>query len=142
MPAIAIRQSAVNAMSAQQKRLARWVLEEVGLIDPAKFTAPGGAVWFIFDDHRITLKDVAYFGCFAAKLASIPTNWTPPDALDDATAAEARAWVRQKLAQFVVWPVTIPDGADPYQTVLTAQNAPAAVKAGSEVPASWVPVES
>lgn len=140
MPAIAIRQSAVQAMTSQQRRLARWVLESVGIVDPAQFTAPGGATWFVFDDDRITLKDAAYFGCFAAKLAQLPADYTPPDALDDATVAEARAWVRQKLEAAVVWPVNVAAGADPWQAVLDAQNAPAAVGAGGAVPSTWIPV--
>lgn len=142
MPTIAIRQSAAAAMPARHRKLARWVLEQVGLIEPAKYTAPGGAVWLIFDDHRIDLRDVAYFGKFADIMASIPAGYDPPDAWGDATAAEARAFIRNYLADRVVWPVAVADGDDPWQTVLDAQDAPASVKAGSEVPATWAPSDA
>lgn len=140
MATIAIRQSAVAAMSAQQKKLTRWALEIVGLVDPAAYQTSGGQVWYIFDDHRIALHDVAYFGALAARLANIPTDYNPPDTLDDATAAQARAWIRSKLIQWVVWPVTVAEGADPWQAVLNAQGAPAAVKAGPGIPAGLTPV--
>jgi len=140
MATIAIRQSAVQAMAARQRKLTRWVLAEVGLIEPAQYTAPGGAVWLIFDDHRIGLRDVAYFGRFAALLASLPAGYTPPDALDDTTRADARTFARNYLDGRVVWPVPIPDGADPWETVLSAQGAPASVRAADSVPAGWTPV--
>lgn len=142
MPAIAIRQSAVQAMTVKQRRLARWALEQVGLVDPAAYTAPGGNVWLVFDDHRITLRDVAYFGKFADRLAALPADYDPPDAFDDATVAEIRAWIRAHLVQHVVWPVPdIEDAADPWMATLDAQGAPASVAAGTGVPATWAPVE-
>ena len=140
MPAIAIRQTAVQAMTVRQRKLARWALAAVGIVEPAQFAAPGGNVWYIFDDHRIRLVDVAYFGTFAAKLAEIPNGYDPPDALDDASAAEIRARVRDKLAQWVVWPVSVPEGEDPWMYVLGEQDAPASVAAGAGVPANWTPV--
>lgn len=141
MPAIAIRQSAVQAMTVKQRRIARWVLSSVGLTAPAAFTAPGGNVWLVFDDHRIDLRDVAYFGRFAALLAQLPAGWDPPDGWDDLTAGQVRALVREWLSSRVVWPVDVPEGEDPWQTVLDAQNAPAGVRAGNSVPTTWVPVE-
>lgn len=141
MATIAIRQSAVQSMTVRQRRLTRWVLAEVGIVDPARFTAPGGNVWLVFDDHRIDLRDVAYFGCFAAQVANLPNDYDPPDQLDDATSAEARAWVRSKLNQLVVWPVpNIENAADPWQAALDAQSAPAVVRAGTGVPSTWTPV--
>lgn len=143
MPTIAIRQSAVQAMTTRQRKFARWVLEAVGIVSPAAFTAPGGNVWLVFDDHRFRLVDMAYFGCFAAQVASLPNGYEPPDALDDASAAEIRAWVRDKLDDLVVWPVPgIENEEDPWMAALEAQNAPASVAAGTEVPATWTPVSS
>lgn len=141
MAAIAIRQSAVQAMTVRERKLARWVLEAVGIVGPARFTAPGGNVWLVFDDHRIRLVDIAYFGCFAAQLANLPAGYEPPDALDTASGAEIRAWVRDRLSALVVWPVPgIGDAADPWMAALDAQDAPASVAAGPGVPATWVPV--
>lgn len=139
MPVIAIRQSAAQAMTARQRKLARWVLKKVGLIDPAQFTAPGGNVWLVFDDEEIDLEDVAYFGRFAALLASIPNGYDPPDQLDNATAGQARTFVRNWLVNHIVWPVVVPEGQDPYGTVLAAQSAPASVQAAGGVPSTWTP---
>ena len=141
MPAIAIRLTLAQAMTVKQRRLARWAMASVGLIDPARFTAPGGNVWLVYDDHRIDLRDVAYFGKFAALLASLPAGWNPPDGLDDATAAEVRALVRSYLASRVVWPVDVAEGDDPWMAVLDAQDAPASVAAGAGVPSNWTPVD-
>ena len=127
-------------MTAKQRKASRWALEIVGIVDPAAFTAPGGNVWYVFDDHRIDLRDVAYFGKFADRLASLPAGYEPPDALDDATAAEIRAWLRAYLVQHVVWPVSVPEGEDPWMTVLAAQGAPASIAAGAGVPSNWTPV--
>lgn len=141
MPAIAIRQSLVNGLSAKERRAARWVLAQVGLVSPARFTAPGGNVWLIFDDPRIDLRDVAYLGKFFAALASLPNDYTPPDALDNATAAQARTWVRNWLQSVVVWPVAgLEDAADPYAHVLAAQGAPNTVQAAPSVPSTWTPL--
>lgn len=140
MATVALRRTAVQAMTVRQRRLARWVLSQIGLVEPAPYLAPGGNVWLVFDDHRISLHDVAYLGCFAANLANIPAGYTPPDDLSDATASEIRAWIRAYLVQHVVWPVSVPEGADPWQAVLDAQGAPAAVRAGNGVPDTWTPV--
>lgn len=126
-------------MTTKQKRLARWSLASVGLIDPARFIAPGGNVWLVYDDHRIDLRDVAYFGKFANLLASLPAEWDPPDGLDDATAAEIRALLRGYLDSRVVWPVSVPEAEDPWMYVLGAQNAPAGVAASAGVPSNWTP---
>lgn len=142
MPAIALRLTAAQAMTNTQRKLARRALASVGLIEPARFTAPGGNVWLVFDDHRIDLRDVAYFGAFARRLADLPPGYDPPDSLDDATAAEARAWLRDKLDDLVVWPVTAPEGEDPWMYVLGEQDAPASVAAGAGVPDNWTPADA
>ncbi len=76
----------------------------------------------------------------AAVVASLPTDWTVPDAFDDATAAQARTYVRNYLAGQVTWPVDVSASTNAYATVLSAQSAPAVVQAADSVPATWTPV--
>lgn len=132
MSAIAFRRSAVLALTAQQRRVLRFVTEKLELGQPAQYTAPDAAVWYIFDDHRITLRDMAILGCFAATLASMPSD------------IETRAQLWEHVKNTIVLPSAIDftGSMNPWQTVLDANSAPASVRAASGVPSTWTTVEA
>ena len=133
---IAVRQSAWAALNATQKAVVRWTMRQLRLGEPAVYLN-GTIPWLICDDARIDLDDLAVFGCVAANLSLLADQQNLPEG--DAL----RQQVRDFVASRIVWPANIPglaDSADPWQAVLTAQGAPASVRAAAGVPSGWTVV--
>jgi hypothetical protein len=119
---LAFRRSNVNAMTATQKKLMRWVAEKVDLGDPAEYQTGANVVWYIFDDGQIGFRDIVMLARLAALLGTLG---------DFNTRAELRA----ALEVGVVWqPDVWGQTADPYQAALTANGAPTWVRAASGIP--------
>lgn len=137
MATLAVRLTTLQALNATQRQIVRWICARLELhsID-CRFTAPGGNVWVVSDDDRITLDDVAVFGCVAANLGLLANQVNLPE------GDQLRQQVRAFVASRVVWPsaISYPAGSNPYAVTLAAQGAPASVQAADSVPATWVPV--
>lgn len=132
MSTLAIRKSAWDAGTATQQAILRKSCNLLDLGEPVQYS-DGTNDWFIFDDDRIDLTDVAYLGTLCKGLAQLPPGMTP-----------TREQVVDYVTSRVALPKDIPslsDAANPYQAVLDAQNAPAWVKAADSVPSTWSPVE-
>jgi len=149
MAALGVRKTAWNGLSVRNKTILRYIGSVLQLGTPSEFIAPGGAHWFIFDDHRFKAVVLAYFGCTVANLGDIPGGYTlpttPGGGLDrPQLRSDIRAFCENParthplvLPQDVVYPENDPN---PWQTLLDAQGTPATVKMASGVPANWTPV--
>lgn len=131
---IAIRRSTVNNLTPFQRRIVKLVLDRIELGDPAVMT-DGTNPWFVWDDPRISLDDVAILGCVAANLNRIPNDYDP----DTKQRREMRADIVQFLAARLKPPV--PDADDPWAATLQANGAPAAIRAGN-LPETWRPADA
>lgn len=134
---LAVRLTALQALNATQRAVVRWLAARIELhsID-CRYTAPGGNVWVCSDDHRLDLTDVAVFGWVAVSLPAL-ANITP-----QAEGPALRAQIRALANSHVVLPAQIDytGSTDVYATTLTANGAPASVRAFDRVPDNWVPV--
>ena len=107
--------------------------------------------WFVFDDWRFDLDQIAILGALVVAVSGLPVGWEPPTILDsegvdtgivdrEATEVLVIAYVQPT----VVWPADIVyDEFDPnrWQTTLDAQGVPAAIRAGGSVPVGFTAVE-
>lgn len=128
MSVIAIRKSAWDAGTATQQAILRKSCSLLDLGEPVQYS-DGTNDWFIFNDWRIDLTDIAYLGT----LCKGPAGMTPD-----------RAQVVDYVTSRVVLPKDTPglsNAANRRQAVLDAQNAPAWVKAADSVPPTWSPVD-
>ena len=160
MTALAIRENAWTALSDRNKTIFRFLGQKLALGKPARFLDGSNNEWYVFDDHRFKPKPVAYFGCVAANLSSIPAGYSIPmiDLLDgDGNPTGEQVMDRAKLVDDIktfcenparTHPLVLPKDVvfpdqdpNPWQTLLDAQGTPAAMKMGSSVPDSWKPVE-
>ena len=114
----------------------RFACDRLDLGEPALYTAGGGVQWYVFDDERVGLIDLAVLGKVAANLGTL--NITVAGKTRAQIRAEIIAWV-ETLA--VVWPESInyTGSTNPFQTTLTANGAPATVQAAAAVPATLTP---
>lgn len=132
MTTLAVRRSIVQALTPLQGRILKLVTERLDLGDPADYTQPPNTRWLLYDDERLTLRDMAALGTITGDMAGAT------DAVKDnvdAPRAALRAWVEAN------WDLTPPppDTANPFQWVLMNNGAPAGVQAGSSIPANWAP---
>ena len=139
MSAIGIRRSTFDGLSAVRRAVVRLVCDRLDLGTPALYQTAAAQQWYIFDDHRISLRDVAILGKMAANLG----------ALNITTAGKTRAEIRAELVAWVqslnvVWPEAInyTGQANPWQHTLDANGAPVSVRADSSVPSGLTPVET
>ena len=154
MAALAIRKTTLNKLSTRNRTILRWLSGLLSLGKPAQFKAPGGAVWFIFDDWRFKAKVIAYLGCVLANLSEIPAGYTLP-VLDDEdgnpTTVVDRPRLRRDIRTFCESPsrgnllvlpkdITFTEGGNFWQELLDAQNTPGAVRMASGVPDDWAAV--
>jgi hypothetical protein len=126
MPAIALRQTTWNGLTAGQKQLVIFLAEKLDFGQPARFQAPGGNIWLVTDDPRFELREMAILGVLA-------DNFGLLGAYDH--TGKTRAQVRQDALEFVeaqgiVWPAQVDlSGGNPWQAVLTANGAPNTLQA-------------
>lgn len=156
MTALGVRKTTYNGLSVRNKEIVKYLGDFLQLGEPAEFNA-SGTLWYVFDDHRFKPVHIAYFGCLLANLGDIPGGYTIPtiDILDDQGAVigtkSDRPQMRADIKNFcedgartnpLVLPkdITFTEDGNPWQEILDAQGAPAAVQMASGVPASWVPV--
>lgn len=163
MAAIAIRKNAFNNASPGQRNVLRLVLEKLDLGDPATYKNPSGTEFFVFNDNRISLKDVQWVGWIVTVLANVANvdavNWrsvpltelqdvTVPvriqvevpitDENGDPTGETVLVWQDHPTeTQVVQREVSL---GDPYSLVLSANYSGNVVAAAEAVPASWTPV--
>ena len=133
MSAIGIRKSAWQAGTATQRAILRKSCALLDLGQPVLYS-DGTNGWFIFDDDRIALLDIAYLGVLCVGLTQLPPGMQP-----------TRQQVIDYVTSRVVLPKDIPglaNASNPWQTVLNAQGAPTWVKAASSVPSSWMAVNT
>ena len=153
MATVGIRVTAWDGLRDNQRQIMRLAVARLALGTPARFT-DGVDEWFVFDDWRFDLDQVAILGALVVAVAGLPVGWEPPTihvtvqgqdvdtGIVDRVATEAL--VIAYVQPTVVWPVDIVyDEFDPnrWQTTLDAQGAPAAIRAGGSVPVGFVPVE-
>lgn len=142
MATLGIRKTTYDGLSAVRKAILNLVVDRLDLGTPAVYQNPvGGAFWYLYDDDRIDLRDLAVFGKVAANLASLNLSLT-----DSNGDRKSRATLRQELLAWVqslsvVWPSEIDytGQTNPWQYTLTQNGAPAAIRAGDGVPSGWVP---
>lgn len=137
MSTLAVTKTALDSMTAKQRKLVRWVVSRLEFGQPALYQ-DGATQRYVFDDPRIDLRQLAVLGCLAANWADVPGTYDP----DGKTRAEIEADIRAWLAPKVKWPEAIDytNVANPWQHTLTQNGAPAALRAAGEVPATWTPV--
>jgi len=137
MGTVAIRRSVFDALAANRRQVVRWMLRRLALGDPALYTA-GAVEWYVWDDARLDLEHVAVLGAVSAAFTDIPAGYDPTTK----TRTQVEAGVRGFIAARLVLPsaVNYTGSANPYQTTLDANGAPAAVRAAGSVPSGLTPV--
>ena len=145
MASLAVRKTTWQAQTVRDRQILRYLASDVlELGQPAHFKAPSTAIWFIFDDWRFDLAGVSWFGALVANISDVPPGYiVPVDGDGNVDMPALRSDAKGFLTSKRVWPVTIlDDDPNPWQTVLDAQGAPAAVQMASGVPVTWTAVES
>ncbi len=79
MTAVAMRESAVSGLKVRDRRILKFVSRRLMLGEPARFKAPGGRIWYVWDDSRFTLRHIAVLGAFAAHVGDIPAGYKVPE---------------------------------------------------------------
>ena len=144
MATVGIRVTAWDGLRDNQRAIMRLGVARLALGIPARHT-DGTNEWFIFDDWRFDLDQIAILGALVVAVAGLPVGWSPPlnpDSTVDRDATEAL--VVAYVAPTVVWPADIVYAEfDPnrWQTTLDAQGAPASIKADGRVPDGFTPVD-
>lgn len=147
MAIIAIRQSWIDALNADQRKAAKWVAR-VGLGadgvalegSGAAYTVGGSAaVWRVFSDSRWTTDDIAELCTMLALI-----NRVSEGQLDGMSRAEVRGRALQAIENRTTYPDLsgLEEGADPFAYVRDNQteNVPGTVLAMREIPANANPV--
>lgn len=140
MATIAIRKSAWDAASARDRTIFRYAAKLLELGDPAVYVNGGGVEWYISDDHRLRLKDVARLGVVVKGIAQNTTYELPLNGRGELDVEQLRADMKAWVTSRIVWPVDVEGSPNPWQAVLDAQGAPAVIRAGDSVPDTWTPV--
>ena len=137
MATVALRLSALNGLTATQRTVLRLALRRLELGEPATYATSGGVKFAVWDDHRLDALHIAILGCLLARLADIPAGYDP----DTKTRAQLEQDVRTWLGANLKRPedVAHEEGGDFYAEILAANNAPAAIRAASGVPAGLTP---
>ncbi len=121
MAAIAIRKNAWDAASNSQRAILKLAMAKLQLGVPSTFTG-GGQQWYVFDDSRITLKQVAILGKLVKGLAGLPRNWSPPMIQDEDgnDVRVDRGAVEAQVYEFVKANVVLPRDVE-YDETVTVQ---------------------
>ena len=141
---VGIRQAAWDGLRDNQRAVMRWAVARLALGIPARYT-DGTDEWFVFDDWRVNLDQIAILGALVVALSGLPVGWEPtlnPDGTVDRATTETR--VIGYVSPTVIWPADITyDEFDPnpWQTTLDAQGAPDAIRAAGRVPDAFTPVD-
>ena len=153
MATVGIRATAWDGLRDNQRQIMRLGVARLALGIPARFT-DGVDEWFVFDDWRFDLNQIAILGALVVAVAGLPVEWEPPTihvtvqgqdvdtGIVDREATEAL--VIAYVQPTVVYPVDIvylEDDPNRWQTTLDAQGAPAAIRAGGSVPVGFTAVE-
>lgn len=133
MACIGVGKNTYDGLTANQKAVVNRVLTRLDFGTPALYQTAGAIQWYIFDDPRVDLLDLAILGVVAANLGSLPdvTGFTP-------------AQIRNRIQTFIQGKIVLPSAINYtgstnfWQTTLTANGAPASVQAADAVPAGWV----
>ena len=144
MATVGIRATAWDGLRDNQRQIMRLGVARLALGTPARFTA-GVDEWFVFDDWRFDLNQIAILGALVVAVAGLPEAWEPPLIPDSTVARDAtEALVIAFVQPTIVWPADIVYAEfDPnrWQTTLDAQGAPASIKADGRVPDGFTPVD-
>ena len=144
MATVGIRATAWDGLRDNQRAIMRWGVARLALGTPARFT-DGVDEWFVFDDWRFDLNQIAILEALVVAVGGLPVGWSPPlnpDSTVDRDATEAL--VVAYVAPTIIWPADIVYAEfDPnrWQTTLDAQGAPASIKADGRVPDGFIPVD-
>ena len=144
MATVGIKQTAWDGLRNNQRQIMRLAVARLALGTPARFT-DGTDEWFVFDDWRFDLDQIAILGALVVAVAGLPVGWSPPlnpDSTVDRDATEAA--VIAYVAPTIVWPADIvyaEGDENPWQTTLDAQGTPASIKADGRVPDGFTPVD-
>ena len=155
MATVGIRATAWDGLRDNQRAIMRWGVARLALGTPARFT-DGTDEWFVFDDWRFDLDQIAILGALAVAVSGLPVAWEPPtiitygfDGIPTDTGKVDRKATEAEVIAFVsptvVWPDDITyDVDDPnrWQTTLDAQGAPASLRAAASIPAGFIRVPS
>lgn len=139
MAALGVRKATFTGLSVRDRTILKHLGSILQLGEPAEFVAPGGAHWFVFDDHRFKAKVIAYLGCVLANLAEIPSGYElPTDGDGELDKSQMRSDIRTfcespSRGNPLVWPVQ----GGSWQEILDAQGTPAVVQMGFGVPRDW-----
>jgi hypothetical protein len=141
---ICVSKTGWQNLATRERNIMTYAASQVQLGHPAIMVATDDSRWFTFHDRRISIVDVAWFGCFAANAAEMAASDYVPPADQDVMRAEVRVWLMSPARDNpFVHPDDItpsdPDGGLTSEEVLAAQGAPAAIK-GSLDP-TWVPYD-
>ena len=149
MAIIAIRQTWIDGLNRDQRKLVRWTLavglgadaadglESAGA--PYRMSAGSSAVWRIFSDSRWTLQDIAEVTTAAGQINRIDEGQ-----LDGFTRAEIRERFDTAIANRVVTPdyTQMSADADPVEYTRDAQSSkPGEFRAYREIPDGAFPHE-
>lgn len=136
MATVAVRRTTFTGLTDVQRKVLRLALRRLELGSPADYVA-GSTRWLVWDDHRLDALHVAILGCLLSRLADIPAGYDP----DRKTRAQLEQDVRTWLGANLKRPedVAHEEGGDFYAEILAANNAPAAIRAASGVPAGLTP---
>lgn len=149
MAVLMLKKSLVDDLTDHQRRVSR-LLSPVRVGSPfGPYTPDGVNLWFLYESEWWTCEDAAYGAVLLRELLNVPTSIDVPqlppnypedqwEEVLDETRAELRAWIEE---QGVVWPITIPEGEDPWEYVLSENNAPAELKMFESLPETWSVVE-
>jgi len=149
--AVGIRKSAYDGATWTQQTALRACWVNVGLSEnpPVRLRAGDDEPFYVAYTEELTVRELAYMGCFAAHITEIPGGYEVP-LLDD---EGPQAWrnvdwpaMRPQIKNFcdgkgVVLPGNPgwPDGdeANFYQAILDANSAPAWILAADRIPETW-----
>lgn len=149
MSTITLSKTGWDALTAREKTVVRYVIERVGLGDPAIYIDTSNGRHYTFSDNRIRLLDYAVLGCFAANRADLPGAYEIPlDGEGNVDRAQLRSDITSWLTNPArTTPFVHPDNVTPGdpdagvtpQDVLDANGAPAVL--GATIDPTWVPYD-
>lgn len=141
MTALAMRTNAVDGLSTRDRRILKFLVRRLQLGEPARYETPGGQQWYVWDDHRFTLRHMAILGAFAGNVGDIPSGYRIPKKNGQVDRERLETSLRGFLSARITMPedIAYTEDGNPWQETLDAQGAPAVIRAAGSVPNSWVP---
>ena len=109
---LALKRAPILTLTVMQRRFLKHALRRLSFGDPAPWEEPDTTRWWVFDDHRIDIRDIARLGTLIDNISLVPTD------LETDLTPKAIWRIRKRAVQILNANITAwPDDATPNEVI-------------------------